>query len=119
AAVAGAHGDRAGDALVADAGWLRHSTELRGGHRAAVPDGPVQPGVQLEAPPDIRGRVVGLFNMAQQGLRVGSGFTVGIMGGMIGIHWSLGLSALIMLLLAWRILTYLGPRRRAPARVGA
>ncbi len=74
--------------------------------------------VQLEAPPEIRGRVVGLFNMAQQGLRVGSGFTVGVVGGLVGIHWSLGLSALVMLLLIWRILTYLRPRRRA-ARLAA
>jgi MFS family permease len=69
--------------------------------------------VQLEAPADLRGRVVGLFNMAQQGLRVGSGFTVGVLGGLIGIHWSLGISAAILLLLAFRILTYLGPRHRA------
>ena len=75
--------------------------------------------VQLEAPADLRGRVVGLFNMAQQGLRVGSGFTVGVLGGLIGIHWSLGISAGILLLLSFRILTYLGPRRRAvPAGVG-
>ncbi len=49
--------------------------------------------VQVEAPADIRGRVIGLFNMAQQGLRVGSGLTVGVLGSLIGIHWSLGLSA--------------------------
>ncbi|HEY7061579.1 MAG TPA: MFS transporter [Chloroflexota bacterium] len=71
--------------------------------------------VQLQSPPEIRGRVVGLFNMAQLGLRVGSGFTVGVLGGAIGIHWSLGLSAAVMLLFAFRILTYLGPTKRAPA----
>jgi MFS family permease len=72
--------------------------------------------VQLEAPPELRGRVIGLFNMAQLGLRVGSGFTVGVLGGFIGIHWSLGLSAAVMLLLVLRLLAYLRPARRlAPA----
>ena len=52
-------------------------------------------------------------------LAVGSGFTVGVLGGVIGVHWSLGISAGILLLLCFRILTYLGPRRRAvPASVG-
>jgi len=54
--------------------------------------------VQLEAPPDRRGRIVGLFNTASQGLRVGSGVTVGVLGNWIGIHWSLGLSALVLFL---------------------
>jgi MFS family permease len=54
--------------------------------------------VQLEAPPDIRGRVVGLFNMSLNGLRIGSGVTVGFLGAVIGIHWSLGLSAAALVL---------------------
>lgn len=55
--------------------------------------------VQLEAPPDRRGRVVGLFSMAQNGLRVGSGVFVGILGAAIGIHGSLGVSAIVALLI--------------------
>jgi len=51
--------------------------------------------VQLEAPPDRRGRVVGLFSMAQNGLRVGSGVTIGILGAAIGIHSSLAWSAVV------------------------
>ncbi len=71
--------------------------------------------VQLEAPANRRGRVVGLFNMSQLGLRVGSGMTIGVLGGFIGIHASLGLSAGALLivclgLLAW---TSSGMRRRA------
>ena len=50
--------------------------------------------VQLLAPAHLRGRVIGVFNMAQSGLQVGSGVTVGLLGGIIGIHWSLALSAL-------------------------
>lgn len=69
--------------------------------------------VQLQAPPELRGRVVGLFNMANLGLRVGSGFTVGVLGAAIGLHWSLGLSAAVMFLLALRLLQYLSVRKPA------
>jgi MFS family permease len=49
--------------------------------------------VQLLAPPKDRGRVVGLYGVSANGLRAGSGFTVGLLGAAIGIHWSLGLSS--------------------------
>jgi hypothetical protein len=53
--------------------------------------------VQLHAPSDKRGRVIGLFNMASLGLRAFSGVSVGLLGSLIGVHWSLGLSATAML----------------------
>jgi MFS family permease len=62
--------------------------------------------VQLLAPPALRGRVVGLFNMASLGLRVGSGMTVGLLGSVIGIYWSLGLSAGALLLVALGLLIF-------------
>ncbi|HEX4253921.1 MAG TPA: MFS transporter [Streptosporangiaceae bacterium] len=49
--------------------------------------------VQLLAPAQDRGRIVGLYGVSANGLRAGSGFTVGLLGAAIGIHWSLGLSA--------------------------
>ncbi|WP_236655377.1 MFS transporter [Streptacidiphilus carbonis] len=49
--------------------------------------------VQLLAPAADRGRVVGVFGMSVNGLRAGSGFTVGLLGAAIGVHWSLGLSS--------------------------
>ena len=52
--------------------------------------------VQLEAPSHIRGKALGLFSTAQMGLQVGSGFTVGVLGAVIGVHWSLGLSAVTL-----------------------
>ncbi|MBR0831495.1 MFS transporter [Bradyrhizobium manausense] len=52
--------------------------------------------VQINAPADSRGRVVGLFNMAGLGMRAFSGLTVGVVGAGIGIHWSLGLSAALL-----------------------
>lgn len=49
--------------------------------------------VQLHAPGTIRGRVLGLFNMASLGLRAASGITVGLAGSVVGIHVSLAASA--------------------------
>lgn len=49
--------------------------------------------VQIQAPPEIRGRVIGLFIMAALGLRAFGGITVGLGGSVLGIHWALGLSA--------------------------
>ena len=53
--------------------------------------------VQLHAPTHIRGRVIGLYSMASLGLRAFSGVTVGILGALIGVHWSLALSAVALL----------------------
>ena len=69
--------------------------------------------VQLEAPPQERGRVLGLFNMAQLGLRVGSGVTVGVWGAWIGIHWSLGLSAGALLACTLALFIFVSARPHA------
>jgi MFS family permease len=60
--------------------------------------------VQLNAPIDMRGRVIGLFNMASLGLRAFSGISVGLLGSLIGIHWSLALSALATMMIAGGLL---------------
>ena len=60
--------------------------------------------VQINAPPDMRGRVIGLFNMASLGLRAFSGISVGVLGSLIGIHWSLALSALAAMIVAGGLL---------------
>ena len=52
----------------------------------------------------MRGRVIGLFNMASLGLRAFSGISVGLVGSLIGVHWSLALSALVMLAVASALL---------------
>src|SRR5204862_577029 len=62
--------------------------------------------VQLLAPRAIQGRVMGLFFMAQAGLQVGSGVTVGLLGGIVGVHRSLGLSAGAFLLAAIALLMF-------------
>jgi MFS family permease len=76
--------------------------------------------VQMNAPAAIRGRVIGLYNMASLGMRAFSGITVGLIGGIVGIHTSLTLSALAVLLCMTVLLVFytlwrpVNPRR-APA----
>jgi MFS family permease len=60
--------------------------------------------VQLNAPVEIRGRVIGLYNMASLGLRTFSGVTVGLIGSLVGVHWSLALSAVAVLAIASGVL---------------
>lgn len=68
--------------------------------------------VQINAPPHIRGRVIGLFTMSALGLRAFSGVTVGLLGSLIGIHWSLAASTLAVLAVIAILLGFaLGPRR--------
>jgi hypothetical protein len=59
----------------------------------------VQTIVQMNAPNQIRGRVLGLFNMASLGLRAFSGIVVGLVGSAISIHYSLALSAMCFFVL--------------------
>jgi hypothetical protein len=56
--------------------------------------------VQILAPPALRGSVVGLFNTAILGLRAGSGITVGVLGALITVQWSLALSALVVVVIS-------------------
>jgi hypothetical protein len=56
--------------------------------------------VQLEAPAEVRGRVVGLYATSAHGLISFSGVTVGFGASLIGIHWALGASAAILLVVA-------------------
>ena len=49
--------------------------------------------VQLDAPAEMRGRAIGVFNMFAAGMRTFSGVTVGLVGASVGIHWSLAASA--------------------------
>jgi MFS family permease len=64
----------------------------------------IQTLVQLNAPPTIRGRVLGLYSMAGLGLRAFSGITIGLGGSVLGIHWSLAASSMSLFaitLLLW------------------
>ena len=55
--------------------------------------------VQLNAPGEIRGRVIGVFSMSAMGMRTFSGLSVGLLGAWIGIHNSLCYSAAALFML--------------------
>lgn len=55
--------------------------------------------VQIEAPGDIRGRVLGVYAMAALGCRAFAGITVGLIGSLFGVHMSLALSACTLLVI--------------------
>jgi MFS family permease len=78
--------------------------------------------VQLNAPAALRGHVIGVFVMAALGLRFVSGFTVGILGAVVGVHASLALSAaalfvVIALLFGWQAMRP-AARRSAEPQLG-
>jgi MFS family permease len=68
--------------------------------------------VQLEAPGHLRGRLIGLFSMSAFGLRAFSGVTVGFVGALIGIHWSLAISAMALMAVTLALLAFTFSARR-------
>jgi MFS family permease len=71
--------------------------------------------VQLNAPAEIRGRVIGVFAMFANGMRTFSGLSVGLLGASIGIHNSLSYSAAALFLLYTGIFVARSLARRRPA----
>jgi hypothetical protein len=69
--------------------------------------------VQIMSPNHLRGRLVGLFSTSAFGLRAFSGITVGVAGGVIGIHWSLALSAITLGAITLGLLAYVAPKSQA------
>jgi MFS family permease len=55
--------------------------------------------VQMEAPANIRGRVLGGFAMASLGCRAFSGISVGVTGALLGVHTSLAVAAGVLFLI--------------------
>ena len=68
--------------------------------------------VQLLSPPQLRGRLIGLFAMASMGLKAFSGLTVGVLGGLIGVHWSLAASAMVLLTVTVALFAFALPGQR-------
>jgi MFS family permease len=75
--------------------------------------------VQLLAPREKRGQVVGVYGMAANGLRIGSGFTVGLLGAAIGLRLSLGLSSIALCVCTAGVAVYLAVQARRPADAGS
>jgi MFS family permease len=71
--------------------------------------------VQLLAPPAERGRVVGLYGVSANGLRAGSGFTVGLLGAVVGLHMSLAYSSAALCVGTVAAGTYALRNRRQPS----
>ncbi len=71
--------------------------------------------VQLRSPPQLRGRLIGLFAMSSMGLKAFSGVTVGVLGGLIGVHWSLALSAMVLLTITLALFAFTVPGLREDA----
>jgi MFS family permease len=69
--------------------------------------------VQLQAPVALRGRLIGLFSMSAYGLRAFSGVTVGVIGGLVGIHWSLALSSMALLAVTAALFAFASTGSRA------
>ncbi len=69
--------------------------------------------VQLNAPTHMRGRIVGVFVMSALGMRTFSGVTVGVVGAMIGVHYSLALAACV--LFVGLVAIFLSTTRPAPS----
>jgi hypothetical protein len=49
--------------------------------------------VQLRAPSEKKGQVIGVYGVAANGMRIGSGFTVGLLGAAVGLRPALGWSS--------------------------
>jgi MFS family permease len=54
--------------------------------------------VQLEAPPEDRGRVYGVYGVFSAGLRTGNGVTLGVLGALFGIPLSIALCAALLVI---------------------
>jgi MFS family permease len=72
--------------------------------------------VQINAPAEIRGRVIGVFSMSALGLRTFSGLSVGLLGASLGIHNSLALSAAGLFVVI--AMMFVGRNLRAPVKAG-
>jgi MFS family permease len=66
--------------------------------------------VQLHAPVDMRGRMIGVYTMAALGMRLFSGVSIGLLGASLGIHRSLSINAaLVAMLIAALLIRYKQP----------
>lgn len=74
--------------------------------------------VQLRAPIEQRGRIVGVFNMFGQGFRTGNGVMLALVGSALGLGNAVALGALALVIgaLVAGGLIVAGPRRRRPVQ---
>jgi MFS family permease len=63
--------------------------------------------VQLRAPREKRGQVIGVYGVGANGMRIGSGFTVGLFGAAVGLRTALGLSSTALVVCVALLAVYL------------
>jgi MFS family permease len=73
--------------------------------------------VQLRAPREKKGQVIGVYGVGANGMRIGSGFTVGLFGAAVGLRTALGLSSTALVVCVALLAVYLTvvARRGGPA----
>jgi MFS family permease len=72
--------------------------------------------VQLRAPREKKGQVIGLYGVGANGMRMGSGFTVGLFGAVVGLRPALGWSSAALCACVAVLGVYLAvTARRGPA----
>ncbi|MGH3255462.1 MAG: MFS transporter [Streptosporangiaceae bacterium] len=71
---------------------------------------------QLRAPREKKGQVIGVYSTSANGMRIGSGFTVGLLGAAIGLRPALALSAAALCASVLALAVYLAAvARRSPS----
>ncbi|HEV7741271.1 MAG TPA: MFS transporter [Pseudolysinimonas sp.] len=73
--------------------------------------------VQLDAPPDRRGRFIGAYGMTSMGLRIGSGVLIGGIGLLVGAPLAVGIDAGLLALVAAALLMVVLTSRRDRRRM--
>jgi MFS family permease len=68
--------------------------------------------VQLRAPREKKGQVIGAYGVGANGMRIGSGFTVGLLGAAIGLRPALGWSSLALCACVAALAIYLAAAAR-------
>jgi MFS family permease len=63
--------------------------------------------VQLRAPREKKGQVIGVYGVGANGMRIGSGFTVGLFGAAVGLRTALGLSSTALVVCVALMAVYL------------
>jgi MFS family permease len=63
--------------------------------------------VQLRAPREKKGQVIGVYGVGANGMRIGSGFTVGLFGAVVGLRTALGLSSAALVACVLVLVAYL------------
>jgi MFS family permease len=73
--------------------------------------------VQLQAPPEQRGKFIGAFNTTNMGFRVGSGVLIAILGTVVGIPTAVALAAATLLVVCIALAAVAARLRPAPPGV--